>query len=74
MGTQYHASPKNLRPILLVINIATPDAICAYNTEVLFVQDNKYKDKPTKTKKLSQNNFVKLSIIYYLNIKNCPWV
>jgi len=33
---------------------------------VLFVQVSKYKDNPTKRKKLSQNNFVKLSIIYYL--------
>lgn len=29
MGTKYHSSPKNLRPILLVINIANPEAICA---------------------------------------------
>jgi hypothetical protein len=38
MDTQYHARPKNVRPILLVINIANPVAICAYKIGVLFVQ------------------------------------
>ena len=27
--TEYQTSPKNVRPILLVINIANPEAICA---------------------------------------------
>jgi len=55
---------------LLVINIPNPKATCAYNTGLLFVKYNKYKDNPAKSKKLIQNNFVKISIIYYLNIKS----
>jgi len=29
-------------------------------------------DNPAKSKKLSQNNFVKVSIFYYVKIKNSP--
>jgi len=29
VDTKYQTSPKNVRPILLVINIANPEAICA---------------------------------------------
>ena len=33
------------------------------------MQHSKYIDSPIKSKKLSQNNFVKKSIIYYVSIK-----
>ena len=65
----FYTNPKKLRPILLVENIPTPEAICRYNILVFLVQHNKYRDKIIKSKEKNQNNVVKVSIILYKDKK-----